>query len=382
MDMEPPIPEDIFNRTTRPSSEMRLAIMFYALWIREKDGRTFDQWHRKMKILSGSISNRVSALIKGLGNLDGELPAILRRDRATPTMLTTQLKGMGNQDKALRGHFDRFCKIPLGMEFVMSLLAVIAAEYRDNPAMLSLYSILSLWEYMLGTRTHEALIKTGLAYKPYCLPVDGDINLLDPTWEYVETSASIHSATWKDIQFMWADGRSRLGHEQLYDDCPDCFHVYGTTKNNPTGTKHPSTIMVNPHFPGSANVCLVKELHTWARSLPQRQALQFVFLGAHELQFNQLIKQTARVERLPDNRCFPTGLRIGCESATTSTLMNMTSEQVQVIVQHHQNWRTLCDSAPYHVNQLVDGVIKTILLLHLGTTTLEHTRLRYCRFNR
>ena len=379
--MIPPIPEDIFNRNTHTITDMKLVFLYYACWIRRHPGRTFDQHGNKMNILEGTVTNRLSALTHCLSQHDPQLRTDLHRDRNTPTILTTTLKGMGRIDNILRGHIDQFCKIPAGMEFVMSMLAVIAAEYTNNPDLLALYSILTLFEYMFGCRTHEALIDTHIAHKPGCVPVNGEINLADFELELEETSASIHTVRWDHLQFVWPDGRSCLGSNIPHNDCPEALVMYGTSKNNPTGSKHPGKIMINPHLPGSAPVCLVREMFYWAKSLPNKTSQGFIFQGATDVRLSQLIKQTAIVEHLPPTRMHITSLRIGCVSASTRPTLDMSSEQLSLLVQNHQHWLTPGGSSSYHADQLIDGVVKTVQLYHTGSTTLNDTRTRFNRYD-
>ena len=380
------MPENIFDKTVHSPTEMKQALLYYALWMRtNRTGNTKDQFGKPMQLLSTTISNIISAFTHMLGELDPDLIPLLHRDRLQPNVLTKTLKGMNRFDNVMRGHHDRFCKIPAGIEFVEQLLAWIAAYYQNEPAMLSLYSILALFEYMFGGRTFECCVKTGVVHLPDCVPInDGDTDY-HPSFVDMERTASIHSVRYEDVQFMWPDGTTLFAYDvhglAAKTGFPDAIYLYGTQKNNQYGTHHPSCIVVNPQLEGCSSLCLVTMMYRWILRTKPNTSRDFVFRGAHDHQFTEFIKNTADMVGLPRHRMHATSLRIGCESATTPELLDMTEQQARLLVQHHQHWLRPDGSKPYHISQLRPGVVKTAQLLRWKTTSISDTKSRFNRFD-
>ena len=387
--LQPPLPEDMFDVTRHTREQMNAVIMYYSLFLRRFGvGLKRDQNNQPMPMLSATISNKITGLIDCLGKCDGTLVTWLHRDRICPTEMSRALKGMNRIDHILRGHADLFCKLPAGMQFVEELILTIGNVYAGNLQMIMIYSVLALVEYMFGARTYQVMVKSKIAHMPEpgacvpCGPSGDPLNLT--TLDALERTASCHSARVCDVQFNWPNSKSLFAYQwnELPDEIPDSISMYGTEKNNPFGTKHPSSIMINPHLPGSSQLCLVTMLYSWIKNTPARNADQFLFIGASDTQFMKLIKLTAKHVGYPEDRTVNTSLRIGCESATTQGLLDLTQTQMSLIVQDHQHWLTPHGSAPYHISQLVNGVLKTIQLYHRATTSIQDVLVRFCRRTR
>ena len=380
MNCDPPIPENIFDLSVYTPDVMREYILFFSIWLREnKQGRTYDQYHRKMAMLSDSISNIISNLHGALGELDYNLIPLLSRDRSRPTIQTKVLTGMKRIDATLRGHRDRFCTIPCGIAFVELMLIAIAEIYATDLTLRILYSLVTVFEYMLGDRTYEVFVKNSNAHNhlPACVSIEQ--LEYDPSYPEVQEAASIHSVVIEDIQFGWPNGQILLASEtnKLPPEYPDRMFVYGSKKNNPFGTKSPTTIVVNPLLPNSSPLCLVTEMYTYIKNNPRRASTEKLFQGVHNHQFTKIMKQVAVQIGYPPDRIHTTSFRCGCASATTSDSLNMIQQQLTTITQHHQQWLTPRGSLPYHYDMLMDGVVKTCQLYDYRANNFAYVLARF-----
>ena len=378
--LDVPLPEDIFS--SRSSIEdIHQVLLSYALYLRRHgESRTRDMFGKTMPMQSDTITSKISALIHEIAVHDPDLGAILKRHKDHPTALTAQLASMKQDDHLLRGEKDRYRKLPAGMEFIMATLNVI--KVLLPPDIQRLYSVTILFEYGFGGRTYQTLVRPGHAHLPHCPPDNEDYMNQSTLIEQLEQSASIHSVKNSDITFNYLRRQPQRFYtlnqaRDMPDEPPDSISVYGTQKQHQSGVEYPSTIFQNPHLEGSAPVCLVKEMHKWVRVTPNRAANDFVFIGAHDSLVNKIIKETAKAVGYDPARTFISSIRIGCASASTTGIFDMSQQIIDQLVQHYQQWKCPSGPGPYRITQLDEGLIKTIQLYHLGTTSIAYVIARF-----
>jgi len=197
------------------------------------------------------------------------------------------------------------------------------------------------------------------------------------TINYLETCASIHTVRMHDVQFQWLNQYPQLfftldQSRNMPTEPPTCIAVYGSQKQHQQGVECPSIIFQNPLLPGSTEICLVKLMHQWVTQKPPRASLDFVFLGVHNTKMSDIIKTEAQAVGFDPKRTMLSGLRIACASASNPDVYNMDQECVNHLIQHHQQWKTTTGSAPYRIQQVDSGLIKTIQLYFLTTNSIEY----------
>jgi hypothetical protein len=291
---------------------------------------------------------------------------------------------MHKEDLVLRGPKDSYCKIPAGIQFVEAAIRRIQDTLPND--MLESYCCAILFEYIYGSRTYEALVKTGIAHIDGCHPINPTTILTNPTMTELERTATVHSVRLEDVQLHWTSRNLTLtadqGHKMPKDIAPDSATLFGTSKNNPQGFSTPSTIMTNPHLPGSSQFCLVLGLYQMIiNNLHRsRSAKDFLFAGVHDHLLRDIVKKTAIDVHLDPARIHLTSLRIGCESATTPSILDNTEEIMGKLARSHQHWISPKGNTPYHVSQMHPGLLKTIQLYHLATTSIADCIARFMRF--
>ena len=153
--------------------------------------------------------------------------------------------------------------------------------------------------------------------------------------------------------------------------------IYGTQKQHKEGVDFPSIIFKNPGLLGSANICLVQLMHQWVKQRPPQASIAFVFLEVHSTLMSNIIKTEAQAVGFDPKRTVLSGLRIACASASNPEVYNMDQESINHLIQHHQQWKTPTGSAPYRVQQLDQGLIKTIQLYYLATNSIAYVIARF-----
>ena len=325
------IPEDIFDTSQFRLSDMCQVLLYYAEFCRQEiTGNTYDYYGRKMDLLSTTISNKISAIIYWIESNDLSLGASLRQWRNNPSELTSVLSGMRKEDLTLRGPKDSYCKIPAGIQFVEAAIRRIIDTLPND--IVEIYCVAILFEFIFGTRTYETLVKTGVAHIEGCHPINDNTVLTNPTMAELERTASVHSVRLHDIQLHWIERNLTLtadeGHKMPNDTPPDAVTLFGTSKNNQQGFANPSTIMSNPHLPGSSQFCLVLGLWNMIINNQQRNRASndFLFAGVHDHLLRDIVKKTAVDVHIEPSRMHLSSLRIGCESATTPDIFDNTAE--------------------------------------------------------
>ena len=377
---------DIFDTSRYSLATIKQILIFYALYVRETGhGLTYTfRTHLPMPILATTISSKISAIIYLIGIHDSSLGECLHAWRQHRGSITDQISAMNRDDLILRGPKDAWCRIPVGLEFVEHLVAMVFKSPRlFSPAMRTMYVVIVLFEWFLGCRTREVFApsKQIPAYEfcPATTAADNDINL---ELNYLEASASIHAAQNCHVQFFWAaENCFYCAHQvrQWPDGVPDEVILYATQKNNPQGTTSPSNIIKNPQLPGYSSICLVTALSTWLRTRPNQGAHDYLFLGAHDKVFRSLVKDTAKEDHFDETRTHIASIRMGCASASTTNIFDMSEEVMARLVQHCQHWRSRSGIKPYKIEQLQEGAVKTLQLLYKGTSTNASILARFCR---
>jgi hypothetical protein len=373
------IPEDIFERSVEEINEV---LLFYAMYLRETGkGHLRDAWGNKMSMIEQTITGKISAIIYYIGQHDNSLGAALHRKKDEPTPLSGVLSGMNRTDKLLRGDTDRYKKIPAGIEFAQETRKTITLTITD-PRLAEMYYVLVILEYMIGPRTMEFCVAPKVKRLTQKIT---ETSQSTPTIDELDKSNSIHSLTAQNLQLHWINNGRTLTlsanqAQQFPSNPPTSLTFYGTSKNNPFG-KGPTTITINPHLPGSSNICAVTETYRWLRRRGPLAANEFVFLGAHDSLFTKEIKTTATRVGLDPDKMFITSFRIGCESATTAGILDLSQEALRQLAQQFQHWHTPGGAKTYHISQFDEGLIKTIQLYHLATTSIDETIARFMRFH-
>jgi hypothetical protein len=241
-----------------------------------------------------------------------------------------------------------------------------------DPAMRELYRTVTLFEFTTGGRTHETFPISR---------VNSTLPTTTATNDELDENSCIHILRANEVQFNWPSGSLFAFEFRRFPSYPPIsMNIYGTSKNNPSG-KGVTTISINPRMEGSTTMCIVTELWNWVRKRRQDlPAHEFLFLGAHDRCVRDHMRFTARRVGLDPFRIFITSLRIGCQSATTAAIHDLSQESMQRLAQQFQHWHTSGGANTYHISQFNEGFIKTIQLYHLATTTIAETIARFMRF--
>ncbi len=374
-----PLPETIFAPGESTIDDLHLILRSYAIYLRQHgESRTHDMMDRPMHMLATTIASKVSALVEAIRKFNPQLGVLLTGDKDRPTPTTYQISAMHQEDLYLRGENDRHRKLPLGIEFIGRAIQVIPSMVPTS--LITAYVVTLLFEYVFGGRTYQYLVKSGHSHLPNC-PSTEDENL-SPSLDDLEEAASIHTIRNNDVIFGYESTTPSQYYNltqvrQMPDYPPDWVSVFGTQKQHPGGVDFPTVVCQNSHLPGSANICLVQLLHQYVKSTPDRTAHAFVFSGIKSKLMAAIIKKTASLVGFDPHRTVLSGIRIGCASSSTAALFDMSQDMVDQLIQHHQQWKTPTGPTPYRVTQIDSGLVKTIQLYHLATTSIAYVIARF-----